>query len=162
MTKEIPLTQKQFALVDDGDYDFLMQWKWFYLRAPNTGYACRRQNGRMIYMHIVLLSPPSGTEVDHKDRNGLNNTRDNIRIATPSQNRSNVTKRRQRGNRPCTSQFKGVYWHKAAKKWQAQITVSRQVIRLGMFTDETEAARAYNIAAIAYRGEFAQVNVLPE
>ena len=161
MTKQIPLTRGYVALVDDEDYEWLMQWKWSFQPAPqcqsNPGYAKQHAyiNGKntTIRMHRFITNAPHGAPVDHRDGNGLNNTRANIRVATPGQNRHNA-----KANRNSSSQHKGVTWDKARKKWHAQITVSKKKIHIGFFNDPIMAAKAYDEAAQTYYGQFANTN----
>ena len=91
--KTIQLTQGQFALVDDEDYDFLMQWKWQAHKDKSTYYATRVEYGKNIKkgikMHRVIMNTPRNMETDHKDRNGLNNQKYNLRICTRGQNQTN-------------------------------------------------------------------------
>jgi hypothetical protein len=162
VTREIPLTQGKVAIVDDEDYEQLAQYKWTYLSGRKTGYAMRfakvDEKRVLVLMHRFILSAPDGTEVDHRDRNGLNNTRDNIRIATPSQNRVNAPKR----NGKCSSQFKGVVRSSnSSRPWEAIIKVGHKAMSLGYFASEQDAACAYNYAAVEYYGEFAYVNDIP-
>jgi hypothetical protein len=91
--------------------------------------------------------------VDHIDRNPLNNTRSNLRPATNSQNQAN---RRQSVRK--TSRYKGVFWRKDAGKWQAWIRRNRIGRSLGFYLSETEAALAYDRAAVEEWGEFARPN----
>lgn len=158
--KTIELTQGKRALVDDEDYEYLNSFKWTF----KAGYALRvaYPNGRYqrrqtIYMHREVMGLPvefDGREVDHKDHDGLNNTRENLRVATRQQNTQNRTKQ----TNPSSSTYKGVSFHKATGKWDARITVNKTLIRLGLFADETQAAAAYDKAATSYFGEFAQTN----
>lgn len=153
------------ALVDDEHYDFLMQWKWRACRAkrkqtPNAFYAIRttpRPNRKCIAMHREVLRL-SGfldfPQCDHIDSNGLNNQRSNLRPATASQNRWNMRKREGR-----TSKYKGVYWHKKTRKWMARIGHLYKHKYLGNFTNEIDAAKAYDSAAIKLFGEFAFLNL---
>ena len=161
--KLIPLTQGKFAQVDDEDFEYLNQWKWL-AKESDKGhfYACRNSPRKkdvkrvMIRMHNLLMPPPEGFKIDHKDRNGLNNQRGNLRFCTPSQNSANT---RVRLNKKSSKYF-GVFKHENA--WVASICVNYKHIRLGRFPytleGEITAAKAYNDAAIKYKGEFANLN----
>lgn len=92
-------------------------------------------------------------EVDHKNGNGLDNRKCNLRIATSSQNKANTKIRRDN-----TSGFKGVIWHKASNKWMARVADKY----LGLFRSKYEAAKAYNQKAKEMFGEFARLNEIPE
>jgi len=162
--KTIQLTQGKVALVDDDDYDFLSQWKWHSLKAKRkqsdtVWYAIRstpRPNRKTIYMQREVAARIGFTntpEVDHEDRDGLNNQRHNLRPCTVSQNRWNAIKRSGR-----TSRFKGVYWNKKGGKWMARIFHLGRHHYLGMSDNEIEAARAYDDAAVHHFGEFARLN----
>ncbi len=158
--KEIPLTQGKVALVDDEDYDRLMAMgKWYAHvdKNKNTIYARRTQNGKTIRMHRIILNIiDDGALVDHENGNGLDNRRKNLRMCTKRQNNLNVTIRKNN-----TSGFKGVVWQKDRRKWQVQIRIGNGVKKhIGHFVSITEAARAYNEAAIKYHGEFAKLNQL--
>mgnify|MGYP001616685408 CR=1 FL=1 len=162
MSKLIPLTQGKFAIVDDEDFEYLNQHKWHACKRPTTWYAIRnihKPDGKqtMIRMHREILKPPSGLETDHKDGNGLNNRRYNLRVATCSQNQQNRRKIRGR-----TSRFKGVYLRRYNAKWGVAITVKRKTLHLGTFVSETQAAQAYDQAARTHFGEFAHVNFYQE
>lgn len=98
----------------------------------------------------------NGYEIDHIDRNPLNNLDNNLRICTHSQNSHNIKLRKNN-----TSGQIGVSWHKQCKKWQVKITINLKEIPLGLFDDLYDAARAYNAAAIKYHGEFAVLNIIP-
>ena len=154
MVKEIPLTKGKVALVDDEDYKKLSKYKWRAEKRGDLFYAYRsaRRHGGYA-MHGEILSVPLGMEIDHKDRNGLNNQKGNLRFCTVSQNQANA-KSRIGG----TSRFKGVGWFKPSRKWRALIKVKKQLIYLGLFTTEEDAAMAYNNAALRYFGEFARLN----
>lgn len=160
--KTIPLSQGKFALVDDSDYEWLNKWDWYALKGAQTFYAVRRTTKdtghKMIQMHrlILGLTDPK-ILVDHRDFNGLNNQRSNLRTATPSQNSSN-----RQPIKGSTSKYIGVHWFKNAKLWTAQIKKKGKLIKLGYFKIEENAAVAYNNAAIKLHGEFANLNKIDE
>jgi hypothetical protein len=103
-----------------------------------------------IYLHTFLTGWPL---VDHANGNGLDNRRSNLRLATGTQNNAN---RRLASN--STSGFKGVNLYKRTGRWRAHIAIHRQQKHLGYFRTAEEAARAYDIAALALFGEFALIN----
>lgn len=107
---------------------------------------------KRVLLHRYLLGDGAPPVIDHKDGNGLNCTRENLRPASRSQNQHNS------GPRGGTSRFKGVSWSKVMRKWHAQITKDRAYHDLGYFEDEAVAARAYDAAAKELHGEFAYQN----
>jgi predicted protein tyrosine phosphatase len=106
---------------------------------------------------IMGLSYKDSKQCDHIDGNRLNNQMYNLRIVTPLQNASNRQKHKN-----STSIYKGVYWRNNQKRWIAAICYNYLTMHIGSFTDELEAAKAYNTAAIKYFGEFARVHVSTE
>lgn len=150
----IPLGDGFFAIVDQEDYEKLVNFRWY--RNAN-GYAYRSENGEHIAMHRQLMSPSTNMYIDHVNLDKLDNRKENLRICTFNQNQHNRTL--QKNN---TSGFKGVTWSKRDKKWIARIKVSGKKIDLGRFTCKVEAAKAYNTAAIEYHKEFANLNQIPE
>jgi len=156
--KKIKLTQGKFTLVDDEDYDDLSKHNWYVQKSRNTFYAARRVknsngNPRLALMHREIMGSPFGKKIDHIDEDGLNNQKQNLRICTNSQNQMNRGKTKVN-----TSGYKGVFWHELAKKWRAQISINNERIYLGLFDDVSEAAKAYNEAAVKFHGEFARLN----
>lgn len=148
--KEIKLTQGKVALVDDEDFEYLNQFKWCAHKECNTYYAVRnaKNNGKLFtqYMHNLIIGIIG---VDHKNHEGLDNQKHNLRIANKSQNAMN--------NMPLknmTSKYKGVSWFKRDKKWRAVINEKH----IGLFIDEIEAAKAYDNKAAELFGEFACLN----
>lgn len=154
--KEIQLTKGYVALVDDEDYDSLMRWKWTAKESKHTVYAYRkyRKDGKQytITMHRQIMGNPFGAEVDHIDRDGLNNQRENLRIATHRQNAYNATPQANKHG------FRGVYLHRKSGLWQSQITAKGRKISLGYHKTPEDAARAYDAAAREHHGEFATLN----
>jgi hypothetical protein len=156
--RRIPLTQGKFALVDPKNYYWLAAYHWYAYRSALTWYAHRavKINGKrsVISMHCQIMPLPKGLLVDHKNCNGLDNRRANLRPATHAENCHN----RRKYSTPTSSRFKGVRWHKHGKKWAATIRGNNRAIHLGYFADETDAARAYDEAAKKYHKEFARLN----
>jgi hypothetical protein len=159
--KEISLTKGQITIVDDSDFDFLNQWKWFAIFDGSNYYAARTDwdnypKSKTIRMHRVLLGiTDSKDQGDHKDHNTLNNQRNNLRKCTPKQNGTNKSKRKA-----ASSKFKGVSWHKRINKWHSQIAAGGKKLSLGYSDDEKTAAIRYNEAALRLHGEFAHINMI--
>ena len=107
-------------------------------------------------MHRDVMGNPNSL-VDHKDRNPLNNTRDNLRIATQSENRRNVIPRHRLTKRS-QSRFLGVSWDAIRKKWKAYVGLNYKTIWLGRFDSDVEAAVARDFAAVKFHGDFASLN----
>lgn len=156
--KLIPLSQGLFAQVDDDDFEFLDQWKWSADKSYNTWYARRTEhlgNCKLvrIRMHrLIMQITDRKVFIDHKDGNGLNNQKDNLRICSCSNNGAN---RRVKAG---TSKYLGVNWDKQNNRWKAQIHKNGLNYYLGNFKNETDAAIAYNNAATIHHGEFANLN----
>ena len=134
--KEINLTKGQVAIVDDEDFDYLNKWKWFAQKSGNTFYAARtiRKDGKkiQIYMHRIILNPTNGLEIDHINRNGLDNTRCNLRAVTHRENMWNSRTRRK---------YLGV--HHDCNKYFATININGKNIHLGGYYTPEEAEKAY-------------------
>jgi hypothetical protein len=150
---EIPLTLSRVALVDVDDYEVVRGSSWSTRPSRQTAYAQRSaptgRPGRTTtqQMHHVLTG---WSMVDHRNGDGLDNRRANLRPATIAQNNANAPVRRD--NR---SGFKGVSRHR--DRWIARIGKGGS-IRLGLFDDPADAARAYDAAARELYGEFARLN----
>lgn len=163
--KIIKLTHGLHTEVSDEDFESLSKYKWHTKVCKYTAYACRSERGscnsyrKQILMHRFLLGTREGEMVDHIDGNGLNNTRENIRIVTAGQNNMN----RRLKSHGKSSKYKGVSRYKGRKKWVAHITKDGKTTYLGSFKNEGDAGLAYNKAALELFGEFAALNdVEPE
>jgi hypothetical protein len=160
--KEIKLSQSgrkykgmYVALVDDADYEWLNQFRWTAFISNCTVYAKRVVDFKTILLHRVILGLTNNhVGIDHINGDGLDNRRDNLRIATQSQNTRNRKKSKLYRGKSTSSVYKGVYWDKARHKWVA----SSLNVYLGRFVTEKDAARAYNEYAIGHFGEFARLN----
>jgi hypothetical protein len=159
-TVRIKLTRGKFAVVDAGDAPALLAYYWQASKSDRmvdsyeTYYARRAERGpdgkqRYVQMHRQIMDAPEGVEVDHRDGDGLNNRRYNLRVCTHAQNGAN-----QRIPKNNTSGFKGVYRQKDCSGWLAQIRGTY----LGLYDSAEEAARAYDTAAVRTFGEFASLN----
>lgn len=158
MMKEIPLTQDRVAIIDDIDEERVCDGSWHILTTNGLEYAVGRvanNEGERIrtYMHRLILDAPRGVSVDHINGNGLDNRRCNLRFATVNQNQFN-----RRPNSGCSSQYKGVYWDKSKNRWRAYIKKNHKRFYLGVYTDELQAARAYDEAARELFGKYARPN----
>ncbi|MCP4257565.1 MAG: endonuclease [Planctomycetes bacterium] len=155
----IPLTQGKYAIVDPEDYERLNKHKWHTNSGRNTCYAVRTafKDGKRIHtkMHRVITNAPRHLVVDHINHSGLDNRKTNLRAVTIAQNNVNRASYKRK-NSP--SQYKGVYWSKRDKKWQVQICHNYKCRTIGQFTDEIQAAKAYDEAAKKYHKEFAVLN----
>ena len=151
--KEIKLPHGKVTLVDDDDYEYLNQWKWWFVIIKNKYYVIRNKmiNGKRyyIYLHRIIMDVMSKSDVDHIDGNPLNNQRNNLRICTHQQNCLN--------NRGCgKNRYKGVY--KIKNTIYSRIQYNGIDRYLGSFKTEEEAAMAYDKEALVLFGEFANLN----
>lgn len=162
MVKRIPLSKGMFALVDEVDYPKLATFKWHAMSSGTNGhgrtwYAVRslpKINGTYpkVFMHRQIMGVDS--MIDHKDGNGLNNTRDNLRPANRAENNRNIAKPRH-GK---TSIYKGVYWDRHKNRYKAALRVYRKNVSIGYFRDQADAAWAYDREARKRFGAFAFTN----
>lgn len=155
------------ALVDDGDYKYVSKYNWHvkvkngkYIYAATSIYSGGKST--TLLMHRLIMCPASkGILIDHKDHNGLNNQRSNLRLCTRAQNQGN-----RNAKKNGASKYLGVGVQTVKTKnplikytyWIASITTDSKVRRLGYFKTEIEAAIAYNKAAEIQHGEFANLN----
>lgn len=154
MSKKIPLTQGKFTIVDDDIFDRFCNLKWQAHFSNGNWYAVREiwidKSHKTLRMHSLIMGR---SFIDHISGDGLDNRRENLRLATPTQNQQNKAKKKF-----LSSKFKGVAWHKDTGKWQSRITLNRKTIYLGIFGNEIDAARAYDKKAKELFGEFARPN----
>ena len=163
--KTLTITKNKTVKVSDCDYDMLRLFEWNASRVTSKsknklskyGYvACfsKRVNGKKkrFTMHDMIMNPPSGMEVDHKDGDTLNNQRDNLRLVT---HRQNCLNRKARSDKKY-SKYKGVGFNKG--HFRARIRVNDKDIFIGNFDNEFDAAKAYDQKAKEFFGEYAKLN----
>jgi hypothetical protein len=157
-TRLMPLTQGKFAIVDAADFEWLSRWKWSFMKGSHNrnGYAARGQhiNGKLVHvlMHREILGLPKGERFpqgDHRDSNGLNNVRSNLRVATHQQNMCN--RKTYRNN---TTGFKGVTVVPNGR-FRAIVNLNKKPKHLGYFDSAEEAAGVYLTALLEFHGDFA-------
>lgn len=144
--KELVLFDSRVALVDDDDFDLVSAIPWHAAVRKHTTYASDPK-GRLL--HRILMGAGVGEMVDHRDGNGLNCQRANLRLCTQQQNNANVGLRRK-----SKSGFKGVHWYAPSSCWRVQC----QHKHIGSYPTKEEAAAAYDAAAKIAFGEFARLN----
>ena len=145
------------ALMDDDDYQSLRNYRYYYDPGHGTGYVAAVAPGKCLTdgerLHTLLMGRHSGLHVDHIDGNGLNNTRDNLRVVTPQSNQIN----RKRLNKNNSSGIRGVYFVKRrahlSTPWKAALMVHRRSVNLGYFASREDATAARRHAELKYFGE---------
>lgn len=156
--KYIPLTQNQHAIVDDSDYDWLSQWKWYAFKDGQTFYALRTASRKApgvrkkIRMHRIIIDAPNDMEVDHLNGDGLDNQRNNLRLATRSENGRNMRPQNAK------SGYKGVYKNPIGKTWIAQAHKGNKKHYAGCYLNPVVAALAYDLLAFRIFGSYARPN----
>lgn len=150
--RQLDLSRGKIAVVDDEDFDRLSHFRWWAMEPkPGRFYATTALNidgkRKFILMHRMILSPRQDQLIDHKNGDGLDNRRTNLRICGFSGNSAN-------SRRPGV---KGTYKARNGK-WAARI-YSRGVKKyLGTFDSRNSAGLAYDAAARDIFGEFACPN----
>ncbi len=153
----VPLTQGREAVIDADDVPLVAGWNWHVMALSHSAYAARREarpdgKWRTVYMHRTIVGAVAAPTVDHRDGDGLNNRRVNLRPATASENQHN-----QRLSSANTSGFKGVTWLRDRSRWRANIKINGKSRYLGTFTDIESAAAAYAAASEALHKEFGRI-----
>jgi hypothetical protein len=147
------------SLVDADDFERVVKSKWYPARQGHNYYATAtslkylpRHHARL---HAFVLKVEPGQIVDHISGDTLDNRKQNLRIVTAAENARNARRQTFPGK---LSRFKGVTWSHHLGRWVASITFEGRTQYLGVFNDEADAARAYDVAALENFGEHARTN----
>jgi len=157
MAKIIELTKGFTTVVDDDDYERLIRYSWYAKKNHKKYYAQRRSGLNHYQMHDEITPPPPGLTVDHINGDSLDNQKCNLRFASQKQQSFNRVKMEN-----ASSIYKGVSFHIGKQKWTAQIKKDGVIHSLGTFTNEEDAALAYDRKAIELFGEYARPNFTPD
>ena len=156
---EVKLTRGLVTIIDAEDFELVSQFKWYATRGSNTDYAVRtpwipeERRYQQVSLHRFLLNAPCDMHVDHRNHQGLDNRRSNLRLCTPTENRWNTQKRKG-----CRSEFLGVHHRPLRKKpWMAKLIVNKKHYSRS-FATELEAALYYDELVEELHGEFAKLN----
>lgn len=120
----------------------------------SEGYIRVQFKGVRYFLHVVAFYWTYGylpSRVDHKNRITSDNRLENLRAATDAENACNTGPKGR-------SKYRGLCWQKNTSKWVVILRKAGQKYYLGVFSDEKEAARAYNVKAREIHGEFAYIN----
>lgn len=158
--KQLLTTSGDKVMVSDKDFKKVSSYRWSTLKSKNHSllYArrtfCNGVSRKHVFLHrfILGITDPK-VKVDHRDRNGLNCTRKNLRTCTHSQNLYNSKLRVNN-----TSGFKGVSWNKWHKAWMVKIRSQNNYVFLGYFGSRVTGAKVYDRAARKLFGRFARTN----
>jgi hypothetical protein len=152
----VPLTQGFESVIDSSDIHLIEGFNWYAMRQKQTVYAFRNEiidgKASLVSIHRTIAGHPHGMQVDHRDGNGLNNRKSNLRIATHQQN--NLNRRFSEKN---SSGLKGVSWCKERNKWLSQIQIAGKSFNLGRFDTKEDAYNAYCAYSKKLHGEFGRV-----
>jgi len=158
--RKISLGEGKFTIVDPQDFYGFNIFNWCFEEDGWNIYAVRIEGDsvgnkryKIVSLHRAIMNHPQGLLIDHRNNNGLDNRRANLRKATKSQN---VCNRRKQAN--TSSRFRGVSFDKRRGAWAVNITSQRKQKWIGYFDNEIDAAKAYDKAARKYHKEFAKLN----
>lgn len=158
-TAFVALTQGYEAIIDAADAHLVAGVNWRArvermadgsIRRVYAGRSVETEGReRAVAMHRLIAQTPDGFDTDHKNGNGLDNRRKNLRSATKAQNQHNAATRKD-----SKSGIKGVSWHKTAAKWRATIRLNGKKHHLGLFSRKSDAAEAYAAASQKMHKEY--------
>jgi len=155
----IPLTQNKLTIIDLEDVERVSRYNWHIQKCKKQVYAATidydiNSKTKLILLHRFILNPPPKKQIDHINRNTLDNRRNNLRICTNRQNCRNKPK----ANKTSSSKYKGVWHNKRNNKWYAIISMDKRKVKQKSHLTEIEAAKTYDRLALKLFGEFAYLN----
>lgn len=152
--KSVELTHGKFAIIDDESEELIKKYKWFYAPRSKNEYAAttiwRKNKSEILLMHRLIMGAQKGETIDHKNGDGLDNQKNNLRKVSTSQNIQN--------SRLKTGKYKGVSFSKRRNNYESYINLSDKKVTLGSFRSDVAAACAYDFAAVKYFGDYARLN----
>lgn len=155
----VELTKNKRAVIGD-EFEYLNKFKWHFdgRYAARTKWNKELKKDVKVYMHKEIFKVEKGEYVDHINGDKLDNRLSNLRKVTNQQNAMNMSTRSTKKH----SKYKGVSFDKSRNKWNAYCVKDKKMYNVGRFTDEKEAAKAYNTKALELHGEYARLNVIEE
>jgi len=145
---KIALVNGGFCEVDADDFDYLSSFRW---RKNKAGYAVNTNSRKRIIMHRLIMNAPENKDVDHINRNKLDNRKENLRLCTQAENARNASIRTDN-----TSGYKGVAFND--NRWQATTKINGKRVYIGRYKTAKEAALAYDEVVRKLHGDFASTN----
>lgn len=133
--------KNNIIIVDADDLENLKKYSWY---VSSRGYACTRKQGKLMYLHRILMNPRN-LQVDHMNRNKLDNRKCNLRVVTNQENHFN-----RPVNRNNKSGHTGVYFHKQCSKWCVQLRKGNRTIHGGTFDKLSLAIEARENLEVIY------------
>lgn len=138
-------------IFDREDTELVKEHSWSFAR----GHIRTSINGKNVFLHRLIMSAPTGTEIDHINMDKTDNRRQNLRKATHAENQRNKGLRKD-----STTGYKGVCLDKRTGRYFAYINANGRRTYLGSFSDRSAAAHAYDEAAVRLHMEFARTNCM--
>lgn len=148
--KKIFLGNGNYTIVDNDDYDKFNKFKWYLNGSGSVIGRMKRGAGKLFHLHRIIIDAPPDMQVDHINRNRLDNRKVNLRLATQLENNWN-----QAAQKNCKTGVKGVYWRPERKRWRAVFRYKGKLIIDKMYKNFDDAVNIRTKTAIEFQKEFA-------